>query len=154
MPEETSPSSPNTLSAWLARCAAFIAGLSPRQKLVGSVAGAAVIVVILLATALTGGERVITINGYRLSQQEVAYLDMMAGGEVPSGNYWFNPQANAWGMVGNAEPMGQVDPYATMQDQGAAPQWGDVGQNYRGPFGDYMSDGQCSFVNGVPVGNC
>jgi hypothetical protein len=26
--------------------------------------------------------------------------------------------------------------------------------NRRGPFGDYMSDGQCSFVNGVPVGRC
>lgn len=41
-----------------------------------------------------------------------------------------------------------------MQMQAPPPQWGDVGQNHRGPFGDYMSDGQCSFVNEQPVGNC
>jgi hypothetical protein len=31
---------------------------------------------------------------------------------------------------------------------------GGQAMNRRGPFGDYRSDGQCSFVNGVPVGRC
>lgn len=34
--------------------------------------------------------------------------------------------------------------------------WGVTGPGYnrRGPFGDSMSDGRCSFVNGIPVGDC
>ena len=34
--------------------------------------------------------------------------------------------------------------------------WGGTGPgyNYRGPFGDAMSDGKCAFINGIPVGDC
>jgi hypothetical protein len=129
----------------------FFSGFTTQQKLIGG-AIVAIVLTVLFFGGVSGG-RVVTINGYQLNDQEVAYLDALAGGQVPGGDYWFDPQTTAWGLVGNAQPMGVVG-YAGAQGQGSAPQWGDVGQNYRGPFGDYMSDGQCSFVNGVPVGNC
>ena len=148
VPQATSP-----LSSFFAQVSAFVARLTARQKLIGGAAIVAAIVVFLLAGSLAGRE--ITINGYRLSEQEVAYLDAIAGGQVPSGNYWLDPQTMAWGVVGNAQPMGVIG-YGGAQAgaQGQAPHWADVGQNYRGPFGDYMSDGKCSAVNGILVGDC
>jgi hypothetical protein len=133
----------------VANLKAIVAALSPRQKLIGGALVAAV--VLLFVLSLGSAERVITINGYRLGEREIAQLDALAGGPVPDGHYWLDPRTMAWGVVGNPQPMGVVG----MGGQGGgAPQWGEVGQNYRGPFGDYMSDGNCSFVNGVAVGNC
>jgi hypothetical protein len=148
MTDQPKPASPST--DVVANVKAFLASLSPRQKLIG--AGAIAAVVLLLAlSAPFGQERIITINGYRLGEQEIAYLDAIAGGRVPDGHYWLDPQTMAWGIVGNPQPMGVIG----YGGAGGGPQhWSEVGQNYRGPFGDYMSDGQCSFVNGVAVGNC
>jgi hypothetical protein len=135
----------------LANVKAFLAQLSPRQKMIGGAIVAAVVLLFLFA-GVSGG-REITINGYRLGEQELAQLDAIAGTRVPDGHYWLNPQTMAWGVVGSPQPMGVIG-YGGYGGQGGAPQWGQVGQNYRGPFGDYMSDGNCSFVNGVAVGNC
>jgi hypothetical protein len=140
---------PNPVN-FLARATAFVASLSLRQKLIG--AGAIVVVVLVLMWS-NGGGRDITINGYRLNEQELAYLDAVAGGQVPDGSYWLDPQSMAWGVVGNPQPMGIVGG-GGQPSQGQAPHWADVGQNYRGPFGDYMSDGKCSAVNGIMVGDC
>jgi hypothetical protein len=132
----------------LSRARAFIARLTPRQKLIG--AGAIVAVLLLLFAASGAGGRQVTLNGYRLAEREIAYLDAMVGVHVPNGDYWLDPQTAAFGVVGNPQPLGMIG-----YNMGAQPpHWADVGQNYRGPFGDYMSDGQCSFVNEVPVGNC
>ena len=134
----------------LAKLTAFVASLSPRQKLIGAGAGGVIFLALMWSG---GGGRDITINGYRLSEQELAYLDAVAGAQVPNGNYWLDPQSMAWGVVGNPQPMGVVGG-GTQPSQGQSPHWADVGQNYRGPFGDYMSDGKCSAVNGIMVGDC
>jgi hypothetical protein len=140
----TMPSSP------LAKASAFVSGLSPRAKLIG--AGLIAAIVLALALSSSGG-RVITINGYQLSPEEIAYLDAVAGGQVPDANYWLDPQSMAWGIVGDPQPRGVIG-YGGGQSTGQPPHWSEVGQNYRGPFGDYMSDGKCSAVNGIMVGEC
>jgi hypothetical protein len=66
-----------------------------------------------------------TINGRGASYAEAMYL---AARGVPPGAYWVDAR-------GNIAP--------------AAP-----GYNRRTPGGDIMSDGNCTFVAGVPVGNC
>lgn len=116
--------------------------------------GAGAVLVALLFFAQYGPltVRSVSINGYRLSPQEIAYVEQSLGTKVPNGDYWFDPSTMAWGVVGNSQPMGVLG-YGGGGSQNWR-QWYDVGQNYRGPFGDYMSDGQCSFVNGEPVGNC
>lgn len=134
-----------------AKASAFIAALSPRTKLIG--AGVIAAVVLALAFSSAGGGRVITINGYQLNSDEIAYLDAVAGGRVPDGNYWLDPQSMAWGIVGDPQPRGVIG-YGGGQSAGQPPHWSEVGQNYRGPFGDYMSDGKCSAVNGIMVGEC
>ena len=63
----------------LAKLTAFVASLSPRQKLIGA---GAVGVIFLALMWSGGGGRDITINGYRLSEQELAYLDAVAGAHV------------------------------------------------------------------------
>ena len=144
------PGQAPTTANFLSKATSFLASLSPRQKLMG--AGAVGLVVLLLVLS-GGGGRDITINGYRLNEQELAYLDGVAGSPVPNGNYWLDPQSMAWGVVGNPQPMGIVGG-GGQTSQGQSPLWADVGQNYRGPFGDYMSDGKCSAVNGIMVGDC
>ncbi len=55
-----------------------------------------------------------------------------------------------WG-IGNPLMQGYI---SGGQAQGGSPADNYSGDNYRGPFGDYLSDGNCSFVNGIPVGDC
>ena len=82
-----------------------------------------------------------TINGQLIHPLDAAYLG------IPPGHYWLDPMTGAYGLVGG-------------------PLLGYVGQNAGGTGlgpgfneitiggGSLMSDGQCSFIEGVPVGNC
>ncbi len=95
-------------------------------------------------------QRYVVINGILMTPQDLYVLDQLAGYYVPNGNYWLDPNTGVWGYAGNPYPQGQI---------GMGGGGGGGGPNYsgdldRGPFGTYMSDGNCSFVNGVPVGNC
>ena len=94
-------------------------------------------------------QRYVVINGVLMTPQDLYVLDRLAGYYVPNGNYWLDPNTGVWGYAGNPYPQGQIG-------MGGG---GGGGPNYsgdldRGPFGTYMSDGKCSFVNGVPVGDC
>lgn len=173
MSEAPQPVAPETNV--LARARAAFMGLTLLQRWIAGGLIAAFILVLLLALG-GGGGRQIVVNGQRLGAQEIAYFDAAAGARVPNGAYWFDPASGAFGRVGDMAPRGALNrgaapqapiaqqapygqnPYAQSPYAQAPPQqpqhWGDVGQNDRGPFGDYMSDGQCSFVNGVAVGNC
>ncbi|MBL8538095.1 MAG: hypothetical protein JNM59_11885 [Hyphomonadaceae bacterium] len=173
--------------AWR-RAVVFVSELTPRQKLIGG----GVIAVVVLTLALTSfGGRNVSVNGQRLSREEIALLEANLGAHLPNGDYWLDPNTMQLQVVGNMQPYAAsngakpqagrptYDPYSAQQQMQALQQqqyeqmlaeqyqqqmlaqqyqqqqsWGDVGQNDRGPFGDYMSDGECSFVNGVPVGNC
>ena len=108
----------------------------------------------IVATVVLSGEpaeaqqRYVVVNGVLMSPDQLYVLDQMAGGYVPNGAYWLDLNTGIWGYAGDATPRGQI---------GAG--GGGGGTNYsgaldHGPFGTYMSDGNCSFVNGVPVGNC
>jgi len=83
----------------------------------------------------------VIINGQPLSYAEKAALEYQIGVQilpgfyVTDGNCWKNLTLGTSGCLGSPG-----DAYS--------------GQNYRGPFGDYMSDGRCSFVNDIPVGDC
>ena len=71
----------------------------------------------------------------------------MTGSYTPNGHYWLNMQTGAWGYIGNPETQGYLGQQRSPADSYS-------GVIRRGPFGTYMSDGECSFVLGVPVGNC
>lgn len=94
--------------------------------------------------------RYVVINGELLSSEQLYVLDRLAGAYVPNGAYWVDTNTGIWGYAGDPTPRGRI---------GAGVDGGGGGTNYsgaldRGPFGTYMSDGNCTFVNGVPVGNC
>ena len=143
---------PFRLDDLVSRARAYIASLTPRQRWIGAGVIAAVVLVLVFTSG--AGGRHVTINGYTLSNQQIAYLDATVGGHIPKGDYWLDPQSMALGVVGNPQPLGNIGYAQGGPMQAGQQQWYDVGQNYRGPFGDYMSDGQCSYVNEVPVGNC
>jgi hypothetical protein len=101
------------------------------------------IVVLLAVSAPALADRHVWVNGRRMSDAEIAYLERLRCGRIPNGRYWLNPQTGIWGYWGNPHAQGHI-----------SDQCGGRAMNRRGPFGDYMSDGRCSFVNGVPVGQC
>ncbi len=94
-------------------------------------------------------QRYVVINGVLMTPQDLYVLDQLAGYYVPNGNYWLDPNTGVWGYAGNPYPQGQI---GMGSGGGGGPNYS--GDLDRGPFGTYMSDGNCSFVNGVPVGNC
>ncbi len=146
---EARPTS-SSLSSFVSGLLSALAGLSTRTKIIA--AGAVVLLVLVYGLSASGG-RSITINGQQLNAEQIAYLDGIAGGTVPDGNYWLDPTTMAWGVVGDPQPRDIIG-YGGGQSSAQGQHWSEVGQNYRGPFGDYMSDGKCSAVNGVMVGDC
>jgi len=102
----------------------------------------------LLVTASTSAlaqQRVIRLNGVFLSEYQAYQLDNLTGTPVPNGAYWLDFQTGLWGYEGNPNPQGRLNL------RGRSPE---PGYNVRTPGGDLMSDGECAFVAGVPVGNC
>ncbi len=66
---------------------------------------------------------------------------------APDSAYWLDPQTGIWGFAGDPRPQGHLGGRASRVADGP-------GYNVRTPGGDLMSDGNCAFVAGVPVGNC
>lgn len=117
----------------------------------GLVAGMLVLLAGLATVSAQTLEREIVLNGEFLSPQDVYVLDQLAGGYVPDGEYWLDAETGIWGYAGDPTPQGRIDGSGT--DYGyVAPDY--AGELYRGYFGDYMSDGNCSFVNSVRAGTC
>lgn len=91
-----------------------------------------------------------TVNGRPMSQQ-LCTLNMQVYGMVIPGNYLMDDYGN-WVSINNPMLRGNILRDAQGRQRNSTTNYS--GQNYRGPFGDYMSDGRCSFVNGIPVGDC
>lgn len=119
-------------------------------KTLARILAAALFVMVLGAASATveAQYRTVVVNGQLLSPQDLYVFDQMNGGYVPNGNYWLDPGTGVWGYAGDPTPRGRLGGGGG----GGAPNYS--GALDRGPFGTYMSDGNCSFVNGVPVGNC
>jgi hypothetical protein len=110
----------------------------------------ALVLSLLAVSPAAFADRYVWVNGQRMGPAEVAFLERLRCGPLPDGQYWLNPGTGIWGYAGNPRPQGHISDNCHRAPAVA----GGQGMNRRGPFGDYMSDGQCSFVNGVPVGRC
>jgi len=86
---------------------------------------AAIAAAVATASLSTQAQTYYTINGQGVTDAQAQYL---AGLGIPPGAYWMDAQGN----VEPAEP-GYIRPT---------------------PGGTIISDGQCTFVASVPVGNC
>jgi hypothetical protein len=93
---------------------------------------------------------VVWFNGQLMNTSQLSSLDRARFGQVPNGKYWLNLHTVESGYSVNPYPQGHIADNCRAQSSG-----GNNGHILdRGPFGSYMSDGRCSFVNGVPVGDC
>lgn len=120
------------------------------KRLCRFLAVAVVLATLGLAPESSAQQRTVVVNGVVLSPQQLYALDQMAGGFVPNGNYWLDPNTGLWGYAGNPTPMGQLGAGTGINTWGAD----GPGYNRRTPGGDLMSDGNCAFIAGVPVGDC
>ena len=126
--------------------------LDTARKAVSRICAAAVIVGIvgLTSVAADAPQRYVIVNGQMLTPQQLYVLDRINGGYIPNGSYWLDTRTGVWGYAGDPTPRGRLGSGGGGGYN--APAYS--GQLDRGPFGTYMSDGQCSFVNGIPVGAC
>lgn len=104
---------------------------------------------LLAASTSAFAYRYVWVNGERMGPGQLAQMDRAHCGIVPNGSYWYNHRTGIWGYRGDPRARGHISDNCRRASAGNS---GHVLQ--RGPFGTYMSDGQCSFVNGVPVGRC
>lgn len=102
---------------------------------------------LLAVSAPALAHRHVWVNGVPVSPSHLAQLDRAHCGAIPDGSYWANYRTGIWGYNGNPRPIGHI---ADNCRQASA----NGHRLHRGAFGTYMSDGRCSFVNGVPVGRC
>ena len=109
----------------------------------------ALILSLLAVSPAAFADRYVWVNGQRTGLAELAYLERLRCGSVPDGRYWLLGNG-VWGYAGNPQPQGHISDNCHR----APTAGGGQAMNRRGPFGDHMSDDQCSFVNGVPVGRC
>ncbi len=65
---------------------------------VGALAG---VFVLTAQTAAHADSRSVTINGVRMSQEEIVHLDRLRGTQVQSGDYWYDPASGRWGRITN-----------------------------------------------------
>ncbi|MGZ5095438.1 MAG: hypothetical protein ACXWCY_25180 [Burkholderiales bacterium] len=59
-----------------------------------------------LGGAASAQTRSVIVNGQRVSDAQVAYLEHRACTAIPNGRYWLNLQTGAWGYAGHARVQG------------------------------------------------
>ena len=70
---------------------------------------AMIVFLVGLATLDANAEqRRVIVNGQILSAEQLAMLDSLAGGAVPSGSYWIDPDTATWGFAGDPIPRGNL----------------------------------------------
>jgi len=68
---------------------------------------------VLLTTSFFSGiagaqTRFVVVNGQRLNDEQVAYLDRVQCARIPNGSYWLNLNTGAWGYAGNPFVQGYL----------------------------------------------
>lgn len=60
----------------------------------------------LVTTAAFAQNRIVFVNGQRMTNQQIAQLEFFACTAIPNGNYWLNLYNGAWGYVGSWQVQG------------------------------------------------
>lgn len=97
-------------------------------------------------------QRQVIVNGQVLSAKQLAMLDSLAGGPVPSGSYWIDPDTATWGFAGDPTPRGnigkdQADRGQEVSDEASK----DV---YIGTFSPYRRDSDCILIGSTAANAC
>jgi hypothetical protein len=60
----------------------------------------------LLAASVNAQTRAVFVNGQRMTDQQIAQLEVFACTAIPDGDYWLNLSNGAWGYVGSRHVRG------------------------------------------------
>lgn len=75
-------------------------GTEPLSAIVAAVA--------LTLSSTAQAQRTVIVNGERLDDAQIAWLEGVACTSIPDGVYWVDRSSGAWGYAGNPRPMGHV----------------------------------------------
>lgn len=67
------------------------------------------LVTMVSLTLLACGPRIVTVNGQRMTPQQIAALDQAHCGGIPNGNFWIDFDTGLWGRAGDPNPIGRFD---------------------------------------------
>jgi hypothetical protein len=67
------------------------------------------------AGAASPQTRYVVINGQRLTDPQIAYLDQVQCARIPNGRYWLNLATGAWGYAGNPIVRGYLGDLCSSQ---------------------------------------
>ncbi len=127
----------------------------PYRPALGRIALTVVMIVFLVGLATLDGnaeERRVIVNGQILSAKQLALLDRLAGGPVPNGSYWIDPDTATWGIAGDPTPRGHFGRDQT--DQGQEVSAGASGDLYIGTFSPYRRDTGCVLIASNTINAC
>lgn len=83
------------------------------------------------AGTLAQGNHHVHVNGVLLSPAQVEVLEKMAGGHVPDGRYWHDPDTGEWGHGDSpADQAGEDDSQDADENSGDSPYWEDRMSGY------------------------
>ena len=103
---------------------------------------------VLITVNAYAADRHIHLNDQHLVDEQIAYLDMATGYQLPDGNYWVDLQTGAWGVEGNSTAIGYI-----VDEQQQAPAHQTTARNeynhsQNGTYARGTIDGQdCQFVS-------
>lgn len=63
---------------------------------------------LLGATGMAIAERFVIVNGQRLNQTQISYLEQLHCGPIPNGRFWLDWNTGIWGYSGDPTPQGRI----------------------------------------------
>ncbi len=114
---------------------------------------AMIVFLVGLATLDANAEqRRVIVNGQVLSAEQLAMLDSLAGGTVPSGSYWIDPDTATWGFAGDPTPRGNIG--KDQADPGQKVSDGARKGIYIGTFSPYRRTSDCILIGSMTANAC
>jgi hypothetical protein len=67
-------------------------------------------IAVLMFSTLVNGQtpRYVVVNGVRLGNNEIGFLEQLACGPIPNGVYWLNYNTGIWGYGNDPRPQGRL----------------------------------------------
>ena len=75
------------------------------------------LVILFVATSAFAQNRIVFVNGQRMTNQQISQLEYFACTVIPNGNYWLNLYNGAWGYIGNWQVQGTFGDQCNVQAQ-------------------------------------
>lgn len=68
-------------------------------------------------SAVANPQRLVVVNGQRLDDAQIAWLEQRHCAPIPNGSYWLDPRNGAWGYAGRPRAQGVLGAPCTASER-------------------------------------